>query len=162
MVLEKTLESPLDCKEIQPVRPKGESVLGVHWKDWCWSWNSNTLTIWCEELLIWKDPDAGKDWSQEKGNKRGWDGWMASPTQWAWVCTNSKRQWRTGKPWVLKFVGSYRVRHNLATEQHHFLLSSSPVYFYSIAHVGNIHVKNRTENPAEDTERERLGKIKYP
>ena len=43
------------------------SVLGVHWKDWCWSWNSNTLYSWCKELIIWKDPDAGKDWGQEKG-----------------------------------------------------------------------------------------------
>ena len=51
VMLEKTLESPLDCKEIQPVHPKGDqSVLGVHWKDWCWSWNSNTLATWCEEL----------------------------------------------------------------------------------------------------------------
>ena len=39
-----------------------ESVLGVHWKDWCWSWNSNTSAIWCEELTYRKDPDAGKDW----------------------------------------------------------------------------------------------------
>ena len=40
--------------------------MGVHWKDWCWSWNSNILAIWCEEWLIWKDPDAGKDWRQEE------------------------------------------------------------------------------------------------
>ena len=42
VVLEKTLESPLDCREIQPVHSKGDQfwVLGVHWKDWCWSWNS--------------------------------------------------------------------------------------------------------------------------
>ena len=46
--LEKTLESPWDCKEIQPVHPKGKSVLGVHWKDSCWSWNSNTLATWCK------------------------------------------------------------------------------------------------------------------
>ena len=49
VVLEKTLESPLDCKEIQP-------VLSVHWKDWCWSWNSNTLATWCEELTHLKRP----------------------------------------------------------------------------------------------------------
>ena len=53
VVLQKTLESPLDCKEIQPVHPKG-SVLGVHWKDWCWSWNSSTLATWCKELTHWK------------------------------------------------------------------------------------------------------------
>ena len=57
VVLEKTLECPLDCKEIQPVHPKGKkSVLGVHWKDWCWSWNSNTLATWYEELTHWKRP----------------------------------------------------------------------------------------------------------
>ena len=44
--IKKTLESPLDCKEIQPVHPKGD----VHWKDWCWSWSSNTFASWCEEL----------------------------------------------------------------------------------------------------------------
>ena len=46
VVLEKTLENPLDCKDIQPVQPKGD----VHWKDWCWSWNSSTLATWCKEL----------------------------------------------------------------------------------------------------------------
>ena len=61
VVLEKTLESPLDCKEIQPVHPKGSQS----WKDWCWSWSSNTLATWSEEL-IWKDPDAGKDWRQKE------------------------------------------------------------------------------------------------
>ena len=55
VVLEKTLESPLDCKEIQPVHPKGDQSC-VHWKDWCWSWNSNTLATSCEELTHWKRP----------------------------------------------------------------------------------------------------------
>ena len=55
VVLEKTLESPLDCKEIQPVHPR-RSVLGVHWKDWCWGWNSNTLATSCKELTHWKRP----------------------------------------------------------------------------------------------------------
>ena len=50
VVLEKTLGSPLDCKEIQPVYSFRKSVLNIHWKDWCWSWNSNTLATWCEEL----------------------------------------------------------------------------------------------------------------
>ena len=67
VVLEKTLESPLDCKEIQPIHPIGDRpVLIVHWKDWCWIWNSNTLATWCEELIYWKDSDAGKDWGQEE------------------------------------------------------------------------------------------------
>ena len=52
--LEKTLESPLDCKEIKPVERK--STLNIYWKDWCWSWNSNNLATWCEELTLWKRP----------------------------------------------------------------------------------------------------------
>ena len=59
------------------------SVLGVHWKDWCWSWNSNTLATWCEEVTHWKRPWC---WERLKaggeGDNRGWDGWMASSTQW--------------------------------------------------------------------------------
>ena len=58
--------------------------------DWCWSWNSSTLATWCEELTHWKRP-----WCWEGlgagggGDDRGWDGWMASPTQWTWVWVNS-------------------------------------------------------------------------
>ena len=56
-------------------------VLGVHWKDCCWSWNSNTLTTWCKELTHWKDPDTGKDWGEEeKGTTEdetaGWHHWL--------------------------------------------------------------------------------------
>ena len=73
-----------------------------HWKDWCWSWSSNILATWCEELTHWKRPwcwerlKAGGKWGD-----RGWDGWMASLTQWTWVWANSGRQWRTRKPGVL-------------------------------------------------------------
>ena len=50
-----------------PTSPSSRrSVLGVHWKDWCWSWNSNTWPPDVESWLIWKDPDAGKDWGQEE------------------------------------------------------------------------------------------------
>ena len=80
VVLEKTLESPLDCKEIQPVHPKG-SVLGVRWKDWCWSWSSNTLAIWWEELTPWKRLWFGKNWGQEEKRMTedemvGWHHWL--------------------------------------------------------------------------------------
>ena len=93
------------------------SVLGVHRKDWCWSWNSNTLATSCEELTHWKRP-----WCLEglgaggEGDDRGWDGWMASPTRWAWVWVNSGSWWWTGRPGVLRFMGSQRVRHDWATE----------------------------------------------
>ena len=99
----KTLESPLDCKEIQPVHPKKKSVLNIHRKDWCWSWNSNTLATWCEELTHLKRPWC---WERLKaageGNDRGWGGWMASRTQWTWVWASSGSWWWTGQPGVAK------------------------------------------------------------
>ena len=101
-----------------PTSPsKRRSVLGVHWKDWCWSWNSNTLATSCEELTPWKRP-----WCWEglgaggEGDDRGWDGWMASPTRWEWVWVNSGSLWWTGRHGVLRFMGSQRVRHDWATE----------------------------------------------
>ena len=118
VVLEKTLQSPLDCKEIQQVHPKRRSVLGVHWKDWCWSWNSNTLATLCEELIHLKRPWC---WERLKAggeeDDRGWDGWIASPTQWTWVWVNSGNWWWTGRPGVLQSMGSLRVGHDWATEQ---------------------------------------------
>ena len=65
--------------------------------------------------LIRKDPDAGRDWGhQEKGTTE--DGCMASPTRWAWVWVNSGSLWWTGRPGVLWFTGSQRVRHDWVTE----------------------------------------------
>ena len=89
----------------------------VHWKDWCWSWNSSTLATSCKELTHWK-----RLWCWEglgaggEGEDRGWDGWMASLTWWTWVWVNSGRWWWTGKPGVLRFMGLQRVRHDWATE----------------------------------------------
>ena len=119
VVLEKTLESPLDCMEIQPVHPKGAQcwVLGVYWKDWCWGSNSNTLATSCGELTHWKRP-----WWLEglgaggEGDDRGWDGWMASPTRWTWVWVYSGIWWWTAMPGMLRFMGSQRVGHDWATE----------------------------------------------
>ena len=85
----------------------------IHQKDWCRSWNSNTLATWCKELAHWKRPwlKAGGE-----GDDRGWDGWMASPTQWTWVWVDSG-SWRwTGRPGVLWFMGSQRVRHDWVTK----------------------------------------------
>ena len=122
-MLEKTLENLLDCKEIQPVHPKGDqslnrkSVLNIHWKDWHWSWNANTLATWCKELTHWKRSWC---WARLKaggeGDDRGWDVWMASLTRWTWVWVSSGSWWWTGKPGVLQSMGSARVRHNWATE----------------------------------------------
>ena len=89
-----------------------------YWKYWCWSWSYNTLATWCEELTQWK-----RSWCWERlraageGADRGWDGWMASPTQRTWVWASSERRWRTGKPGVLQSMRSQSVGHNWATEQ---------------------------------------------
>ena len=90
-----------------PTSPSlSRSVLGVHWKDWCWSWNSSTLATWCEELTHWK-----RLWCWERlkaggeEDDRGWDGWMASLTQWTWVWVNSRSWWWTGRPGMLWFMG---------------------------------------------------------
>ena len=90
------------------------SVLGVHWKGWCWSWNSNTPPH-VKSWLIGKDPDAGKDWRQEEKGMTE-DGWMASPTWWTWVWVNSGSWWCTGRPGVLQFMGFQRIGHNWVTE----------------------------------------------
>ena len=93
------------------------SALGFLWKEWCWSWNSSTLATSCEELTYWKGL-----WCWERlgtggeGDNRGWDGWMASLTQWTGVWVNSGSWWWTGRPGVLWFMGSQRVGHDWATE----------------------------------------------
>ena len=89
------------------------SVLGGHWKDWCWSWNSNTLATWCEELTCLKRPWC---WERSRaggeGDDRGWDGWMVPLTRWTWVWVDSGSWWWTGRPGMLRFMGSQRVRHD--------------------------------------------------
>ena len=93
------------------------SVLDVHWKDWCWSWNSNTLATSCKELTHWKRPGCWEGLgARGEGDDSGWDGWMASPTRWTWVWVNSGSWWWTGRPGVLWFMGSQRVGHDWATE----------------------------------------------
>ena len=93
------------------------SVLGVHWKDWCWSWNSNTLATWWEELTYLKRPWCWQRLRVEgEEDDRGWDGWMASPTQWTWVWVNSRSWWWTGRSGVLQSTGSQRVGRYWATE----------------------------------------------
>ena len=117
VVLEKTLKSPLDCKEIQTVHPKGN-------QSWMFIGRTNveakTPILWptdAKRWLIWKDPDAEKDWRQEeKGMIKGWDGWMASPTQWTWVWVSYGSWWWTGRPGMLQSMGLQRVRPDWATE----------------------------------------------
>ena len=116
VVLEKTLESPLDCKEFKPVKSSRKSVLNIHWKDWCWSWISATVATWCKELTpferswFWERLRAGEE------DNRGWDGWMALLTQWTQVWVDSRSRWWTGRPGLLQLMGSQRVGHDWATE----------------------------------------------
>ena len=117
VVLEKTLESLLDIKEIKPVNPKWNQAWVFIGRTDAEAETPNTLATWCKELTHLKRP-----WCWEKlmaggeGEDRGWDGWMASPTLWMWVWMNSGSWWWTGRPGVLQFMGSQRVGHNWATE----------------------------------------------
>ena len=114
MVLEKTFESPLDCKDIQPVHPKGNQSLLFIGRT---NTEAETPILWPSDTKNWllgKDLDAGKDWRQEE--KGTTDGWMASPTRWTWVLASSGSWWWTGKPSVLQSMGSQTVRHDWVTE----------------------------------------------
>ena len=116
VVLEKTLESPLDCKEIQPVHSEGDqpwdffrrndakAEAPVLWPPHVKSWFIGRL--WC-----WEGLGAGGE-----GDDRGWDGWMASLTRWTWVWVNYGCWWWTGRPGVLWFMGSQTAGHIWVTE----------------------------------------------
>ena len=90
-------------------RRSNQSILNIHWnihwKDWCWSWHFNTLATWCKELTHLKRPWCWKRLKAE-GDDRGWDGWMASLTQWTWIWVNSQSWWWIGRPSVLQSMGS--------------------------------------------------------
>ena len=108
VVLEKTLENPLDCKKIKSVNPKGnQSWIFIGRTDA----EAKAPILWppdAKSQLIRKDPDAGKDWRQEEKRMRGWEGWMA------WVWASSGKWWRTG---VFQSVWSQSWTW-LSTEQH--------------------------------------------
>ena len=107
VVLEKSLESALDYKEIKPVNPKGN-------QSWIFIGRADAKAeapiLWPSDLKNWligKDPDVGKDWRWGgEGDDRGWDGWMSSLTQQTWVWANFGRWWRTRNPGVLQSMGS--------------------------------------------------------
>ena len=125
------------CKSVgpqgDPTSPSWRrSVLGVHLTVWCWSWNSNTLATWCEELThlkrpcCWEGLGAGGE-----GDDRGWDGWMASLTQWTWVWVGSRSWCWTGRPGMWHLMGSQRVGHDWATELNWKLLNRDLDFFPS-------------------------------
>ena len=84
------------CVSTTWIKQLPKTLLNIHWKDWCWCWNSNTLATWYEELTHLKRPWCWERLKTEgEGDDRGWDGWMASPTQWTWVWANSRSWWGT-------------------------------------------------------------------
>ena len=116
VVLEKTLESPLDCKEIKPINPKGNHF-------WIFTGRTDaeaeTPILWPPDgknWLIGKDPDAGKDWGRRRRGQQRMRWLDASPTWWTWVWVNSRNWWWTGRPGVLQSMGSQKVGHDWATE----------------------------------------------
>ena len=116
VVLEKTLESPLDCKEIQPVHSEGDQPWDFFGRN---DAKAETLVLWpphAKSWLIGQDSDAGRDWGQEeKGTTEDeMAGWHQ--TRWTWVWVNFGSWWWTGRPGMLQFMGSQRVRHDWATE----------------------------------------------
>ena len=136
VVLEKTLESPLDCKEIKPVNPKGnQSWIFIGKIDA----EAKASILWPPDVKSWltgKDPDAGEDWGQEEKGDRGWDGWMASSSQWTWFWVSSERWWRIRKTGVLQSMEVQRVGPNWATEKQqqrrvteHYIQPQPDMYF---------------------------------
>ena len=119
-MLEKNIVSPLDCKEIQPVHPKGNQSWIFTRRTDVEAETPNTLATWCKELTCLKRPWC---WERLKagggGGNRGWGGWMASPTQWTWVWVNSELV-MDRKSGVLQSMGSQKVRHNWVTELNWF------------------------------------------
>ena len=112
VVLEKTLKSPLDCKEIKPVNPKGN-------QPWIFIGRTDaeaeTPILWppdvknhsLEKTLMLEKIEGGKE-----GDDRRWDGWMVGLTQWPWVWVGSLSWWWTGKTGMLQSIWSQRAGHN--------------------------------------------------
>ena len=121
VVLEKTLESPLDSKEIQPVHPKVHPVCSLEGL-------MLKLKLQYFGHLMWRADSfektlmLGKIEGRMTRDDGGWDGWMTSPTQWTWVWVGSRSWWWTGRPGVLRFTGLQRARNDWATELNWWLI----------------------------------------
>ena len=121
MVLEKTLESPLDCKKIQPVHPKGDQSWVLTGRT---EVEAETPILWPPHVKswLWKRPGCWEGLGAGgEGDDRGWDVWMASPTRWTWDWVDSGSWWWTGRPWRAAVHGDAKSRTWLRdwTEHHH-------------------------------------------
>ena len=128
VVLKKTLESPLDCKEIQPVHPQGnQSWIFIGRIDV----EAEALILWPPDVKNWligKYLDAGKRLkARGEGDDRGWDGWMASPAWLIWVWASSRSWWCREKPGMLQSMGLQRVGHDWATELNYDYIWEQPL-----------------------------------
>ena len=136
VVLEKTLESPLDYKEIQPVNSKGNQSW-IKWKDWCWSWNANTLATWYKELTHWKRPWR---WERlraggEEGN-RGWDGWVITNSRdmklnKLWEVVKDREAWHVAVHWIsesdmIEWMNWTELKPTLRSPGDHVVWKASP------------------------------------
>jgi hypothetical protein len=128
VVLEKTLDGPLDCKEIKPVNPKGN-------QPWIFIGRTGAkakATIICssdaKSWLTGKDPRKRcSERLEAKGEEdsRGWDSWMASSTQWTWVWTNSGRWLKDREAWCVAV-------HGIAKSQTHLCKWITTNYIWSL------------------------------
>ena len=121
VVLERTLERPLDCREIQPVHSEGDQLWVFFGRN---DAKVETLVLWPSHAKFWRTVDSlektlmlGGIGAGGEGDNRWWNGWMASLTRWTWVWVNSGSWWWTGRPGVLRFMGLQSVGHDWATER---------------------------------------------
>ena len=113
-----------------------KEILNIHWKDWCWSWNQYFGHV------IWRGTHWKRPWCWERlkaggeGDDRGWNGWMASLTQWIWVWVDSRSWWWTGRPSMLWSIGLWRVRHDWVTELNWTepIYACTHLYMYTCTH----------------------------
>ena len=102
-----SFESPLDCKEIQPVHPKGDQSWVFIGSTDVEAETPKSMATSCEELTHWQRPWCWEGlWAGGEGDNRGWDGWMASLTWWSWVWVNFRGWWWTGRPGLPWFMGT--------------------------------------------------------
>ena len=134
-MLEKTLKSPLDCKEIQPVHPKGNQDIEYSLEGLMLKLKLQYLATSCEELTHWKRPwcwerlKAGRE-----GNDRRWNCWMASPIQWTWVWVGSGSWWWTERPSLLHTMGlQSRIQLSDWTELRDLWLVCSLLSYYYLS-----------------------------
>ena len=133
VVLEKTLESPLDCKEIQSVHSKGDQPWVFFRRN---DAKAETPVLWPPHAKSWltgKDCDAGRDWARKRRGQRGWDGWMASPTQWMLTLSELQEFVMDRKAWHAAIHGVAKSQTRLSDWTD--WLTDSYIFFFTISSI---------------------------